>query len=89
MVMAVAKLVCERWQESHFAIPAGTGMWPLGFPRAEVPLWQVSQVPVPTALAGECEKTTLVSQLTVDRWQDSQFPVTALCVGVAGLLVRP
>jgi hypothetical protein len=46
-------------------------------------LWQVSQVPVPTALAGECAKVT-VSQLVVERWQPSQA-VTPTCVVVLGL----
>lgn len=83
IVTAVAKLVCERWQESHFATPAGTGMWVAGLPLADVPLWQVSQVPVPTAFAGEWVNTT-VNQLAVDLWQLSQPLVIALCVTLLG-----
>ena len=37
-------------------------------PLAVLPLWQVSQVPVPTALAGECAKLT-VCQLVALLWQ--------------------
>ena len=55
-----------------------------GLPLAVVPLWQVSQVPVPTALAGECAKVT-VDHEAVDLWQPSQLPVTLLCVAVVGL----
>jgi hypothetical protein len=89
MVTAVENLTCERWQESHLAIPAGTGMCVAGLETALVlPLWQVSQVPVPTALAGACVYCTL-NQLEVDRWQLSQLPVTPVWVDVAGLLVNP
>lgn len=64
-------------------------MWAAGLETALlVPLWQVSQVPVPTALAGEWAYCTL-SQLLVERWQLSQVPVTEVCVAVAGLLVSP
>ena len=83
IVTAVAKLVCERWQESHFAVPAGTGMWVAGLPVAVTP-WQVSQVPVPTAFAAECANVTPLSQLAVDRWQPSQV-VTVACVALFGL----
>jgi hypothetical protein len=70
------KRTCDRWQESHLASPTGTGMWVAGFETALVlPLWQLSQVPVPTALAAECVYCTL-AQLLVDLWQLSQFPVT-------------
>jgi hypothetical protein len=55
---------------------------------AEVlPLWQVSQVPVPTALAGKWVYCTL-SQLLVDLWQLSHT-VTPVCVAVFGLAVNP
>ncbi len=84
----LAKLTWERWHESHLATPAGTGMWVAGLPRAVTPLWQVSQVPVPTALAGLCVNCTL-SQLAVERWQASQLPVMAAWVVLAGLAVRP
>jgi hypothetical protein len=53
-----------------------------------LPLWQVSQVPVPTALAAAWVNWTLC-QLLVERWQLSQFDVTVLCVAVAGMLVNP
>jgi hypothetical protein len=89
MVTDVAKLTCERWQESHFAIPAGIGMWVAFLETALVlPLWQLSQVPVPKALAGAWVYCTL-SQLLVERWQLSQFPVTVEWVAEAGLLVKP
>jgi hypothetical protein len=53
MVIELVKLTCDLWQESHLAMPAGTGMWVGPFLTAVVlPLWQVSQVPVPMALAG-------------------------------------
>jgi hypothetical protein len=88
-VTLLAKLICERWHESHFAMPAGTGMCVDGFETALVlPLWQLSQVPVPTALASACVYCTL-SQLLVDLWQLSQLPVTVAWVMVDGLLVRP
>ena len=89
MVTEVAKLTCERWQESHLAVPAGTGMCVAGLDFALLlPLWQLSQVPVPTALAGAWAYCTL-SQLLVERWQLSQLPVTLAWIGVAGLEVRP
>jgi len=89
IVTDVANRTCDLWQESHLAIPTGTGIWVGGLETAVVlPLWQVSQVPVPTALAGACVYVTL-SQLLVERWQLSQLPVTAECVAVAGLLVKP
>ena len=82
-MVAPAKLACERWHESHLATPPTTGMCVAGFPLADVPLWQLSQVPVPTAFAGECANTT-VNQLADDRWQLSQF-VTPTWTGVLGL----
>jgi hypothetical protein len=89
MVTAAAKLTCDLWHESHLAVPAGTGIWVAGLDTALVlPLWQVSQVPVPTALAAEWVYCTL-SQLLVERWQLSQFPVIVVWVDVAGLLVKP
>jgi hypothetical protein len=55
IVTLVAKLTCDLWQESHFAVPAGTGMWLAGLVTALTwPMWQVSQVPVPTAFCGAC-----------------------------------
>ena len=54
IVVALAQLDCERWQPSHFVGPVVTGMCVAGLPLAVLPLWQVSQVPVPTAFAGEC-----------------------------------
>ena len=84
IVTAVAKLACDRWHESHLAAAAVIGMCVAGLPLAVVPLWQVSQVPVPTALAAECAKVTVL-QLVVDLWQLSQPPVTPLCVACRGL----
>jgi hypothetical protein len=52
------------------------------------PLWQVSQVPVPTAFAAAWVYFTPLVQLVVDEWQDSQT-VTPLCVAVLGLAVSP
>jgi hypothetical protein len=64
-------------------------MWVGGLETALLlPLWQVSQVPVPTAFAGAWVYVTL-SQLLLERWQLSQLPVTAEWVAVAGLLVKP
>jgi hypothetical protein len=64
-------------------------MWVTVLPLAVLPLWQVSQVPVPTALAGEWVNLTPLDQLVVDEWQLSQLPVTVACVAVAGLEVKP
>lgn len=89
MVTAVANRTCDLWQESHLAMPAGTGICVAGLETALVlPLWQVSQVPVPTALAAAWVYCTL-NQLEVERWQLSHVPVTPVCVDVAGLLVKP
>ena len=88
MVTEVAKLVCDLWHESHFETPVVTGICVVVLDTAEVlPLWQVSQVPVPTALAGRWVYCTL-SQLLVDLWQLSQT-VTPVCVLVLGLGVKP
>jgi hypothetical protein len=88
-VTEAVKLTWERWQESHLAIPAGMGMCLADLETALVlPLWQLSHVPVPTALAGAWVYCTL-SQLLLDLWQLSQFPVTVACVAVAGLVVNP
>jgi hypothetical protein len=58
------------------------------FATAEVdPLWQVSQVPVPTALATGWTNLAL-AQLVVDEWQPSH-DVTPLWVVVFGLDVNP
>jgi hypothetical protein len=55
IVTEVAKRTCDLWQESHLAVPTGTGMWVGPFETALLlPLWQLSHVPVPTALAGAC-----------------------------------
>lgn len=83
MVTADAKLVCERWHESHLAVPMLTGMCVAGLPLAVLPLWQVSQVPVPTALAAEWANTT-VNQLAVDLWQLSQPLTMVLWVVLLG-----
>ena len=83
MVTAVRKLACERWQESHRATPVVIGMWPVDLPPAVAPLWQVSQVPVPTALAAWCTKLADVQELT-EVWQLSQV-VTPAWTGVFGL----
>lgn len=88
MVTEVAKLVWDLWQESHLETPVVTGMCVVPLLTADVlPLWQVSQVPVPTALAGRCVYCTL-NQLLVDLWQLSQT-VTPVCVLVLGLGVKP
>mgnify|MGYP003529892569 CR=1 FL=1 len=84
IVTEVAKLAWERWHESHLAAPAGTGMCVVDLPLAVLPLWQVSHVPVPTALAAECAKVT-VAQLVVDLWQLSQLPVTVAWVALLGV----
>ncbi len=86
IVTAVAQLACERWQESHFAVPAGTGMCvpTLALLVALPPTpWQVSHAPVPTAFDALWAKVTM-SQFDVDLWQDSQFPVTLAWVVPAG-----
>jgi hypothetical protein len=84
MLIAVFHAACDRWQESQRAGPAGTGMCAALLPVAVLPLWQVSQVPVPTALAGEWVKLT-VPQLLVDLWQLSQLPVMLAWMALAGL----
>ena len=60
MVTAVAKDVCDLWHESHLAVPEVIGMCVAGLPMAVLPLWQVSQVPVPTALAAEWDNVGLL-----------------------------
>jgi hypothetical protein len=52
---------------------------------AVLPLWQVSHVPVPTALAAECANATPEVQLAVLLWQPSQLPVTPAWIAVVGL----
>ncbi len=74
---------------SHLVGPVVTGMCAACLPLAVVPLWQVSHVPVPTALAAECAYTTPLVQLVVDLWQLSQLPVTEECTVVLGLPVTP
>ena len=87
IVVDAAKLTCEVWHESHFAVATVTGMCVAGLLTAEVvPLWQVSQVPVPTALAAAWVYFTPLVQLLVELWQLSHT-VTPVCVAVAGLPV--
>ncbi len=87
MVTEVAKLVCDLWHESHLDTPVITGMCVADFPSADDPLWQVSQVPVPTALTAEWANCTL-DQLAVDLWQVSHT-VAPVCVALLGLNVKP
>jgi hypothetical protein len=83
MLTEVPKLLCERWHESHLLAPVVTGMCDAGLPVAVLPLWQESQVPVPTALAAEWAKLA-DDQLDVERWQLSHA-VTEAWIVLEGL----
>jgi hypothetical protein len=79
IVVAVLQLACDLWHESHLVAPVVTGTWVAGLPLAALPLWQVSQVPLPTALAGVCAKLTEL-QLEADLWQLSHTVTPAWTV---------
>ena len=52
------------------------------------PLWQVSQVPVPTALAAECANVTPEVQLVVELWQLSHTVAPVCGVDLVESVVR-
>ena len=62
------------------------GMWAPVFPVAPLPLWQLAHC---VAEVNRLWSGLEALQLLVVLWQDSQFPVTAEWIGVAGLPVTP